>query len=959
MDHQISTLAPDPPPDVHRTPLIERVQAARPALISLVAPAGFGKSTFVRQLIDAAKPRAVAICDCRGVISDVDLARRLIPALADEAPERRASLSQSELMIGEGHASAADRRAVALGAWRLGPTPSYFILENAEDAIANAGARDLLARLLVQRPEGRTVVICSRESLRMHLSRFAAPHQILSLRASDLTFGNAEISAIFAPLGTDAATIERVAAISAGWPIGVLLLARFAHEGRLTELLERLDDVAYEELHEYLADQVLGDAPQAVTQGLLACAALPQPRERDLRLALGDEPFEAFLRFGQTSPFVTRDGDGAFAVHPLLATTLLERYPARVDALLAPVAAAYGTAGEYQRAAEIHLARGDQHAAAAALEHVEVIEDAAPELAYSRVLASLDRAVVLRFPRLWATTALLRTFAVDSRSLLAEADGIWTRLPPDAPPMVRIYLYVFRVLMMSYVGEFERALALVDDFRTQIAAPEIPTTRMHAWLLYLRSLMTARLGRLREAERDFEAAWPFVNAMHVMASGTLITLAADVARVRGDRSGEREKIERAIDHIRRSGLSNFVAFDEAEATFGAWLAGDDADYTQHGFVLEAEVEREGLRGFAFFAACVRGDACEPQPADHVKWVACGHLIAAAASDDPVAALRHADLAREAAAIYRNPFTQVLAALAVAELDPRRRRAMREEAASIAQRIDSPELHRAIAALRRDANALFLERFVRRYRGQVEQPRAGLMVELLTGRVLRDGAPVALAEREHALLTAVAMRREALSRERLTDMLWPDLGESAARNAFHVCLHRLKTRVGEENVVVRTREGYRLGNDVRVDLWEIDRSLATLRASELLADDQAAPLRAVYDALLATRPPKIEAWEWFEPTERHLRELRCEVAQALAKHALENDRPQEALALAHEMIAYDPCDEPAREIAIRAYLASGDRGAALRHFRQYRDTLMVELQCEPSQALAALVGATTS
>ena len=31
-------------------------------------------------------------------------------------------------------------------------------------------------------------------------------------------------------------------------------------------------------------------------------------------------------------------------------------------------------------------------------------------------------------------------------------------------------------------------------------------------------------------------------------------------------------------------------------------------------------------------------------------------------------------------------------------------------------------------------------------------------------------------------------------------------------------------------------------------------------------------------------------------------------------------------------------------------------AALRHFRQYRDVLMNELQCEPSPSLAELVGA---
>jgi DNA-binding SARP family transcriptional activator/ATP/maltotriose-dependent transcriptional regulator MalT len=945
-----------PASDVLRTPLVERVRAAQPAIVSLVAPAGFGKSTLVRQLLLDYPARGV--CDCRGVTSDVDLARRLLPALADENPERSLNLSQTETIIGDGHGSASERLDVALAAWRVHGPPSAFVFENAEDAIREPGACEFLARLLAGRPAGRTIAICSREPLRVHLSRFAPPHQILTLRAGDLAFRPAEIAAILAPAGAGPEAIERVAAISGGWPIAVLLLARFAHEGRLEPLLERLDDVAYEELQEYLTDQVLGHAPPAVTDGLLVCAAIPQAGERDLRLAIGETGYEQFAEFQKTSPFVSRDAGGAFNVHPLVASTLTERHPTRIAALLGPAAATYETAGEFQRAAEIHLAQGDQSAAAQALEHLEVIEDAAPPLAYARVLASLDRSVVMRYPRLWAVTAMLRTFSVDSRAMLEEAEAIWQRLPPDATPIERIYLYVFRVLFMSYLGEFERALALVDDFRAQIAAPDVPKTRMHAWLLYLRSLMTARMGRLSEAERDLEAAWPFVNAMHVMGSGTLATLGADVERVRGNRVSEREKLERAIEHSRRSGLSNFIARDEAEAAFGAWLAGDDADYTQHGFALEAEVEREGVRGFAFFVACMRGHERAPQPTDNVKWVACGHLIAAASGDDAAARLRHADLAREAAALYRSPFTQVLAALAVAELDPARRRAMRAEAASIAQRIDAPTLHGALAAIERDDDAGFLTPFVRRYRPDAEAPRAGLLVELVTGRVLRDGEPVTLAEREHALLVAVAMRPEALARERLTDMLWPDLGESPARNAFHVCLHRLKSRLGDDNAVVRTREGYRLGNDVRVDLWEIDRTVAGLRAADTLDARQGAALRALYDGLRATRPAKFEAWEWFEPTERHLRELRCEVAQALAKSALDEGRVQDALALAHEMIAYDPCDEPAREIAIRAYLRSGDRAAALRHFRQYRDTLEAELQCEPSEALAELVGATS-
>ncbi|HEX3549781.1 MAG TPA: BTAD domain-containing putative transcriptional regulator [Candidatus Elarobacter sp.] len=952
-----STIPASPPPagDLPRSALIERVRVAHPAIVALVAPAGFGKSTLVRQLTLGTRS---AVCDCRGVTSDVDLARRLLPALADQDPDRSASLSQSETMLGDGHASSADRVEVALSAWRVRTHPSAFVFENTEDAIADPGARDFLAKLLAGRPDGRTIVICSRESLRMYLSRFAPPHQIVTLRPADLAFTAREIASIFEGTGASAAAVDRVAAVSSGWPIAVLLLARFAHEGRLEPLLDALDDVAYDELHEYLADQVLGDAPREVIDGILASAAIPQASDRDVRLALADgEAFETFVEFTKSSPFVTRGTDGTFAVHPLVATTLLERHPARVDVLLTPVAAAYEAAEEYQRAAEISLASGDQTAAADALERIEVIEDdLPPPIAYSRVLASLDRAVVLKHPRLWSITALLRTFTVDSRLLLDEVEAIWSHLAPDAPPVLRIYLYVFRVLMLSYVGEYESALALVDEFRAQIAAPDVPTTRIHGWLLFLRSLMTARLGHTREAERDLEAAWPFVSETSFMAGGVLVTLGADVARVRGDRATERERLERAIEIGRKTGFSNFIAFYETEATFGAWLAGDEADFTQHAFALESEVRREGVRGFAFFAACARGHIADPQPADQSKWVACGYLIAAANARDDAVALRYADCAREAAASSRSPFQQVLAALAVAELNPARRRALRAEAAAIAHRIDAKELHDAVEAIAHGESGSFLEPFVRRYRADGGAARAGITIELVTGRVLRDGAPVTLAEREHALLTAIAMRSEALARERLTDVLWPDLADGAARNAFHVCVHRLKTRLGDD-VVVRTRDGYRLRGDVHVDLWEIDRALAALRTERTVDERGDAALRELYDRLRATRPAKFDGWEWFEPVERHLREARCEVAQALAKRALEDGRTADALVLCHEMIAYDPCDEPAREIAIRAYLEGGDRAAALRHFRQYRDVLHAELQCEPSESLAELVGAT--
>ena len=941
--------------DLARTPLLDRLRTAGPAIVAIIAPAGFGKSTLMRQY--GGTFPAFAVCDCAAVRSPLDLAGAVIGALGRERPGRGPALAQTAAYLAETSASGADRIEAALAAWKEEAAEAAFVFENAESALGEPAARELFERLLTARPDGRTVVICSRETPRMHLSRFAAPHRIVSVRAADLAFTRDEIDAIFEPLDCDEATREEVAALSAGWPIAVLLLARLAAERRLAPLLDELDDVAFDELYEYLADQVLDATPAAAIDGMLACAAIPRATAHDLQLALdGPRAIESFLAFQKTSPFVARADDGAWIVHPLIAATLLGRHAARADALLERTARAYLIGGAYERVAELELARNDQVAAAEALDRIGPDDDEAPSLGYAQVLFALDRAVVLRYPRLWSVTALLRTFTVDARAQLAEGEAVWGQLGGQTPPSLRAYLTVFRVMLLSYVGDCERGLALIAEFGRHIGLPELPASSLHGWLLQLRALMSARLGRLAEAERDLDTAWPFVSATHLTAAGALLTAGAEIARARGDRAAEREHLEAALARVRAAGLGNFIALHEAEGALGAWLAGDDDACAEHQLALEAEIVRDGARAFAFFAACLRGERCVPEAVDHIKWVACGHLIAAAQAADLADAMRHADAAREAAGIYRAPLYSVLAALAAGELDPARRDAMYAEAAQHARQVASPALHVAVAELRRRAPGGFLTAFAARYHAAREHAQAReICVELVTGRVLRDSAPLPLADRELALLIAVAVRREALSREALTELLWPELAESAARNAFHVCLHRLKTRLGDDGAIVRSGEGYRLGAGVRVDLWEIDRLAASLRAggaSRAAADGAA----ALYDRLRATRPPKFADWEWFEPTERRLCELRSTLAQLLAGRALDAGRWDDALALCDEMIAYDSCDEPAREIAIRAYLAAGDRPAALRHFRQYRATLMSELGCEPSRGLAELLGA---
>ena len=85
---------------IARAALVERTRAVRPAILALLAPAGFGKSTLARQMLDGSGPYAV--CDCRGITDEFDFARRVVSALADETPERSGNLAQSELLVGDG-----------------------------------------------------------------------------------------------------------------------------------------------------------------------------------------------------------------------------------------------------------------------------------------------------------------------------------------------------------------------------------------------------------------------------------------------------------------------------------------------------------------------------------------------------------------------------------------------------------------------------------------------------------------------------------------------------------------------------------------------------------------------------------------------------------------------------------------------------------------------------------------
>lgn len=229
----------------------------------------------------------------------------------------------------------------------------------------------------------------------------------------------------------------------------------------------------------------------------------------------------------------------------------------------------------------------------------------------------------------------------------------------------------------------------------------------------------------------------------------------------------------------------------------------------------------------------------------------------------------------------------------------------------------------------------------------------VQVEVLTGRALVNGAEIALCPAQRLLVCALARCRHPVPRERLEALLWPDDAPARARNLLNIALHRLRKRLGEDTVVA-SADGYRLGGAIVLDLWEIEALAARLRterAPDLTAAARWLPVarRVCCDCVNGAADP-----EFVGALARRIHTAARDVTNRLAKHALAQRQPDLALALVRVTIDLDACDEGARELAIRAHVALGDRASAIREYRDYTRALTEDLGLAPSFPLGSYV-----
>ncbi len=240
----------------------------------------------------------------------------------------------------------------------------------------------------------------------------------------------------------------------------------------------------------------------------------------------------------------------------------------------------------------------------------------------------------------------------------------------------------------------------------------------------------------------------------------------------------------------------------------------------------------------------------------------------------------------------------------------------------------------------------------------------VQIQLLGAFRVRVGER-AVADEEWRLLKARALVKllaltpnHRLSREQVTDALWPAADGAAARRSFDYALHVARQALdrpgGGARSMLQLREGQltmATPETLTVDVERFTAAAARARRSREPADYHAALAHYAGELL-----PDDLYEEWSSAPREILRESFLQVLVELARLLLARGEQDDALAALHQVLAVAPAHEEAHTLLMRAYDGAGQRPLALRQYAQLRAALQRELAVEPDPQTQQLYGA---
>ncbi|WP_040039400.1 LuxR C-terminal-related transcriptional regulator [Noviherbaspirillum autotrophicum] len=468
-------------------------------LAVLLAPAGYGKTTLMGQWMNRLQQRRCHASWLTLDHADNDPARLMCYLYGALHPWMQA--------VAPGSAEVA---LLALSDWmsvldRVGPDtePLTLFLDEFEQLTSASSMR--VVKLLVERlPRQVRLVIGSRDKPALGLERYRVRGELLELTVADLRFDSAETARFLSgrvadPIGSW--TIEKIQAVTAGWPAALQLTALAIRNG--SDLERYAHDLSGSLAHiaDYLADDVLNAQSSEVRAFLLETCALPRLCADVCDVATGRSDARYMLQYLERHGLFTTPVDNSgnwYRYHPLFAEFLrgqqaLALPPQKVRDLHRSAARWFARHGATIEAVDLWLLAGDH--AAAMREMTSCARELVMQAQFGIILRWLDR---------------LSDEAIDDASPELMLAAAWA---------------------CGFTHQAQAALRWLDRLAPALGAA---SGTLHDEWTALRSILMALCGDTRAALAHGLAQWKKIDAGHRFAAGALANVISYCLMLEGD-----------------------------------------------------------------------------------------------------------------------------------------------------------------------------------------------------------------------------------------------------------------------------------------------------------------------------------------------------------------------------------------------------------------------------------------
>lgn len=229
----------------------------------------------------------------------------------------------------------------------------------------------------------------------------------------------------------------------------------------------------------------------------------------------------------------------------------------------------------------------------------------------------------------------------------------------------------------------------------------------------------------------------------------------------------------------------------------------------------------------------------------------------------------------------------------------------------------------------------------------------LRLSLFGGFELRDRERlVRLPLSAERLVAFLAIQNRPLHRAYVAGSLWPETTDDRAGASLRSSLWRLRRR--RPPLLEASATHLRLGEGVSVDVHEV-------MALVWRVIDSAAHLSEVTLATLSVPAELLPGWyeDWVIMERERLRQLRLHALEILCERFTSNRLFGQAVEAGLAAVRDEPLRESAHRALMKAYLAEGNAGEALRQYRRYRQLLHEELGLAPSPEMNQLLDAVSA